>query len=193
MKLRLLVPSLALALTTIAAHAQVGLYLNPVVTRVSNSQTDTGTFAFLGQDTTSRIFGGVDFGGYYNFAHYAKADVGVDMRDTIQHANNASLNTFFVGLKVAAKPSEHTFKPYAQISVGAGRTKAPLNTVHISKLAYEGFVGVDKSISKHVDWRVVEIGYGSVSTISSGNFGGTVALPAAKLLTFSTGLVFRIP
>ena len=193
MKLRLLVPALALTLSCMAAHAQVGLYLNPVVTRVSNSQGDTGPFAFLGQNTTSRFFGGVDFGGYYDFAHYDKAVVGVDLRDTIQHANNASLNTFLVGLRVAGTPSPRNFKPYLQLSVGEGRTKAPLNTVHISKLAFEVFGGVDKTLSRHVDWRMVEVGYGSVSTISSGNFGGTVALPSARLLTFSTGLVFRVP
>jgi hypothetical protein len=82
MKLRFLVPAFALALTTIAAHAQIGLYFNPVVSRVSISTPDTGPFAFLGDNATSRIFGGVDFGGYYEFAHYAKADVSVDVRDS---------------------------------------------------------------------------------------------------------------
>jgi hypothetical protein len=157
MKLRFLVPAFALALTTIAAHAQIGLYFNPVVSRVSISTPDTGPFAFLGDNATSRIFGGVDFGGYYEFAHYAKADVSVDVRDAIQHGNNASLNSFMVGPRLAAKPMAYNLKPYAQFSVGAGRTKSPLSAAHIEKLQYGIYGGVDKSLNKHVglakSWR----------------------------------------
>lgn len=194
MKLRLLVPSLALALTTMAAHAQVGLYLNPVISRVSISTPDTAPFAFLGPDTTSRIFGGVDFGGYYDFAHYAKADVGLDLRDIIQHGNAASLNSFLVGLHVEAKPMAHSMKPYAQVSFGEARTKSPFSSIHVSKLEYAVFAGLDRPINRHVDWRIVEVGYGSATTVSSNSFGTVTAVPiaAAKILNFSTGLVFRI-
>jgi hypothetical protein len=191
MKLRLLVSSLALALGTMAAHAQVGLYFNPVVSRVSNSTPDSGPFAFLGQNGTSQIFGGVDFGGYYDFSHSPKFDVGFDMRDAIQHADNGSLNSFLVGLKVQAHPLAHNLKPYLQASVGAGRTKAPLSPIHITKLEYDIFGGVDKVLGKHVDWRIVEVGYGSVETIGSQTFGGGTSIPSAKLLNFSTGFVFR--
>ncbi len=192
MKLRFLAPALALALTTIAAHAQFGVYVNPVVSRISNSTADTGPFAFLGDGQKSQIFGGVDFGGYYDFAHYSKADVSVDMRDAIEHGNNASLNSFLVGLRLAAKPMAFGgIKPYAQFSVGAGRTRAPLTNAHVDRLQYGIFGGVDKAISKHVDWRIVEISYGSVTTISSQTFGGPTSIPAARVLGFSTGLVFR--
>ena len=192
MKLRLLVPSLALAITSIAAHAQVGIYLNPVVSRISNSTPDTGPFAFLGQNQTSQIFGGVDFGGYYNFAHYTKFDAGLDLRDTIEHGNAASLNSFLVGLKIEAKPMAHGLKPYGQISIGEGRTKSPLSPIHISKLEYGIFGGIDKPIASHVDWRIIEVGYGSTGTVSSATFGGQTPIDSAKLLNFSAGLVFRI-
>jgi hypothetical protein len=193
MKLRFLVPALALALTTIAAQAQIGLYLNPVVSRISNSTPDTGPFAFLGDGATSRVFGGVDFGGYYEFAHYAKSDISLDVRDTIQHGNNASLNSFMVGLRLAAKPMAFNLKPYAQVSVGAGRTKSPLSPVHIEEFQYGIYGGVDKPLNKHVDWRIVEVSYGSVKTVSSAIYGGTTPIPSASVLGFSTGLVFRIP
>ena len=42
MKLRYLATVVALALTTVALHAQVGLYFNPIAIRVSNSVVDTG-------------------------------------------------------------------------------------------------------------------------------------------------------
>jgi hypothetical protein len=191
MKLRFLALALALATTAMAAHAQVGLYLNPVVTRISNSTPDTGPFAFLGSGDTSRIFGGVDFGGYYTFSQGKSFDLSADMRDSIVHGNNASLNSFLVGLRVASKPLAYGLKPYVQLSVGAGRTKSPLNPVHISKLEYDLFAGVDKSLNKHVDFRAIEVGYGSVTTISSAIYGGQTPVPAAKLLNFSTGFVFK--
>ncbi len=193
MKLRFLVPALALAFATIAAHAQVGIYVNPVVSRISNSTADTGTFAFLGSGQTAQTFGGVDIGGYYEFAHYAKADLSVDMRDAIQHGNNASLNSFMVGLRLAAKPMAFNLKPYAQFSIGEGRTRPPLSQAHINRLQYGVYVGVDKPLNKHVDWRIVEISYDSVKTISSDTFQGATpnTFPAARVLGFSTGFVFR--
>jgi hypothetical protein len=195
MKLRFVVAALALASSTLAAHAQVGLYFNPVVSRVSNSVADTGPFAFLGQNTTSRIFGGVDFGGYYEFAHFEKFDVSADLRDVIQHGNSASLNSFLVGVRVSGKPFAHSLKPYGQLSIGAGRTEAQLSPEHISKLEYDIMAGVDRPLNRHVDWRILEIGYGSVTTISSSThgFAGQATVPAANLLNFSTGFVFRIP
>lgn len=192
MKLRFFVPAIALALTTLAAHAQVGIYFNPVVSRISNSKADTGSFAFLGDGQTAQTFGGVDFGGYYEFAHFAKSDVSVDVRDTIQHGNSASFNSFLVGARLAAKPMAFGLKPYGQFSVGEGRTKAPLSAAHINRLQYGIFGGLDKPLNKHVDWRIVEISYGSVSTISSANFEvGSPAFPNARVLGFSTGFVFR--
>jgi hypothetical protein len=195
MKLRFLVPALALALTTIAAHAQVGIYFNPVVSRISNSVADTGPFAFLGDGQKSQIFGGVDFGGYYEFAHYSKFDVSADMRDAIQHGNNASINSFMVGLRLAAKPMAFNLKPYVQASVGAGRTRASASEAHIDKLQYGIYAGVDRPFNKHVDWRIVEISYGSVSAISSATFIADpitpTTFPAPKILGFSTGFVFR--
>jgi hypothetical protein len=176
---------------TIAARAQVGVYLNPVGIHVSNSTADTGPFAFLGENSTSRTFYGVNFGGYYDFFHTDKADVGVDFRDSYTKGNNASLNSFLLGVRVAAKPIKYSFKPYAQLSVGVGSTKPPHSTVHISRFAYDIYGGVDYTLAKHVDFRVVEVGYGSLSTVSSANFNGQNSIPSSRLLSISTGLVFR--
>ncbi len=93
-----------------------------------------------------RSFGGVDFGGYYDFAHFSKADVGVDVRDAIEHGNNASLNSFWWALRLAAKPMAFAgLKPYVQFSVGAGRTRPPKSNAHIERLQYGIYVGVDKA------------------------------------------------
>jgi hypothetical protein len=213
MKLRSLVVCLAFALMNLAALAQdnpstidastastrgvgpsdVGLYVNPIGIHISNSQADTGTFAFLGNNTTSRTFYGAAIGGYANFFHAQKYDAGVDIRDIIVSANNANLNSFLVGGRIIAKPIAEKFKPYLQLSVGAGRSKPPQSTIHLTRLQYGIFGGLDYTLAKHVDFRAFELGYGSVSTINSGNFNGTTSFSASSLFSVSTGLVFRIP
>jgi hypothetical protein len=213
MKLRFLVPCLAFAVITLAARAQdnpspvnastasttgvgagdVGIYVNPVGIRISNSKADTGVFAFLGDNTTSRTFYGANIGGYVNFYHAQKFDAGVDIRDTIVTGNNASLNSFLVGGRIAAKPIAAGIKPYLQVSVGAGRSKPPTSTIHITRLQYGIYGGVDYTLHRHVDFRVIELSYGSVSTVNSGNFNGTNSFSASSMFGISTGLVFRVP
>ena len=193
MKLRSIAAVAVLALTALAARAQVGLYLNPVAIRVSNSNADHGSFAFLGDNSTSQVFYGYGFGGYYDFLHAGPLSAGFDVRESDLHANNAMLRSFLVGARVSAKPFRRPFKPYAQISVGVSTTKAPASTIHVSKFDYVLYGGVDYTLQKHIDWRVLEVGYGSLTTVSSADVGGggTLNIPAANQLSFSSGLVFR--
>jgi len=213
MKLQLLVVCVAFALMNLAALAQdnpstvnastasyialgpedVGLYVNPVGIHITNSQPDTGPFAFLGNNTTARMFWGANIGGYVNFYHHPKYDAGIDIRDSIVSGNNAHLNSFLVVGRIIAKPIAEKFKPYVQLSVGVGSSKPPTSTVHLSRLEYGIFGGLDYTLAKHVDFRAVDLGYGSVSTINSGNFNGATTFPASSLFSVSTGLVFRIP
>jgi hypothetical protein len=213
MKLRLLVVCLAFAVMNVSVFAQdnpspvnastastrgvgstdVGLYVNPIGIGIRNSMADTGTFAFLGNGTTSRTFYGAAIGGYVNFFHAQKYDAGLDIRDVLVSANNARLNSFLVGGRIAVKPIAEKFKPYVQLSVGVGSSKAPHSTVHVSKFQYGIYGGLDYTLAKHVDFRAVELGYGSVSTINSGNFNGPTTFPSSSLFSVSTGLVFRVP
>jgi hypothetical protein len=213
MKLRFLVPCFALALLNVAVLAQdnpspvtastasytgvgkgdVGLYVNPVAIRITNSQADTGTFAFLGDNSTSRVFWGAAIGGYVNFFHAQRFDAGIDLRDTIVKANNASLNSFLVSARFLAKPIAENFKPYLQVSVGVGSSKPPTSPIHLTRATYGVFGGLDYTLNRHVDFRAFELGYGAVTTINSGDFGGTVSFPSSRLLTISSGLVFRVP
>lgn len=213
MKLRFLVPCIAFVVMPLIAHAQdnpstvnpssasetsvgsgdVGLYVNPIGIHITNSKPDSGPFAFLGDNTTSRTFYGVDLGGYVNFYHAPKFDAGIDIRDIIVSGNGAHLNSFLVGGRVTAKPLANSFKPYLQLSVGAGSSKPAKSTVHLTRLQYGIFGGMDYTLSKHVDFRMFELGYGAVSTVSSGNFNGSTTFPASRLFSISTGLVFRVP
>src|ERR1017187_8109845 len=197
MKLRYLATVVFLALTTVAAHAQsqgnVGLYFNPIATRVSNTVVDSGPFAFLGQNSTSQIFYGYDLGGYYDFYHSGKLNAGLDMRFSDEHANNAMLKNFQAGVRVSGSPFTRPFKPYIEAAIGEGSTKAPASTVHVKKVDYGVYGGVDYTLARHVDFRILEIGYGSLTTVGSATVGqgGNIAIPASKLISFSSGLVFR--
>ena len=213
MKLRFLAVCLAFALMNLPAFAQenpspvnastasttgvgsgdIGLYVNPIGIGIRNSKPDSGPFAFLGNGATQRTFYGADFGGYVNFYHAQSYDAGIDIRDVAVTGNGARLNSFLVSGRIAAKPLAEKFKPYAQLSVGVGSSKAPHSTVRVSKFEFGIYGGLDYTLSKHVDFRAFELGYGSVSTINSGNFNGATTFPNSTLFSVSTGLVFRVP
>jgi hypothetical protein len=115
------------------------------------------------------------------------------MRFADLHANDAMLKDFLVGIRVSGQPFQRPFKPYIEAAIGEGSTKAPNSLVRVKKVDYGIFAGVDYPIQRHVDFRVFEIGYGSLTTVSSATVGagGNVAIPSSKLVDFSTGLVFR--
>jgi hypothetical protein len=192
MKFRLLAALIGFALLTGAAQAQIGIYVAPTFTNISNSTPDPGTFAFLGPNTTSRLFKGVSFGAYDDFYHSGKLDGGLDVRGGILRGDGAQLNSFLVGGRLAYKMSNPAIKPYGQLSLGVGSSKAATNPVHFSKFEYNIAGGVDYGFSSHVDWRVIEIGYGSVETISTDAITAAGSPPNSRMINFSTGLVFRI-
>ncbi|MBS1822736.1 MAG: hypothetical protein JST61_12310 [Acidobacteria bacterium] len=183
----------ALFMVPTVSRAQIGLYVNPVAARVSNSQADHGVFAFLGDGSTSRMFWGANLGGYYDRWHGEKYDAGIDIRDTIMGANNARLNNFLIGARVVATSWSPKWRPYAQLSGGVGTTRAPHSTVKTSRATFGAFVGADYKLSRVIDVRAFEIGYGSLTTISSATVGSAVtSFPSSNVLQVSAGLVFRI-
>ncbi len=197
MKLRYFATVVVLALTTVAAHAQsqgnVGLYFNPIAIRASNSNADSGPFAFLGQNATSKVFYGYNLGGYYDFYHAGSMSAGLDMRFADLHADNAMLKDFLAGIRVSAQPFSRPFRPYLEATLGNGRTKPQDATVRVSKLDYAIFGGVDYPLARHIDFRVFEVGYGSLVTVSTATVGagGNFPTKASTLINFSSGLVFR--
>jgi hypothetical protein len=199
MKLRHLatVVILVLILTTVAAHSQtqgnVGLYFNPIATRVSNSIVDNSSFSFLGQNSTSNVFYGYDFGGFYDVYHSGKFAVGLGLRYSDEHADNALLRNLLFGVRFSAAPFTRPIKPYIEASFGKGTSKGQVSTVHVGKVDYAINGGMDWTVAKHVDFRMFEIGYCSLTTASSATVGagGNIAIPASTLINFSSGLVFR--
>jgi hypothetical protein len=193
MKLLYSIALLALFLVPASSFAQVGIYVNPIATHVSTSEADHGVFAFLGDNTTSRMFWGVNMGAYYDRWHGQKYDLGLDVRDTITGANNARMNEFLVGARVVAKSWSPSWRPYVQLSGGAGTTRAPHSTVSTTRATWNVYAGADYRWTRYIDIKVMEVGYGTLTTISSASVGSAATtLPSANLLHFSAGLVFRI-
>lgn len=184
----------ASAATNVHAQSQgnFGLYLNPLATRFSNSQTDNSTSSFLGPNTTSRVFWGLQMGGYYDFFHSGPLTAGFTMRWSDQHGNNAAIRNFQVGLRVSGAVGTR-LHPYAEVTVGDASTKPESATVRVNKAAYTVYGGADYSLAKHVDFRAIEVGYGSVNTASQSTVGAGAGAnyPASTLLSFSSGFVFR--
>jgi hypothetical protein len=193
MKLWFAVVLSALFLIPVSSQSQDGLYVNPIAVRVSNSQPDSGPFAFLGEGTTSRTFWGASIGGYYDHFHGKNVDVGFDLRDVYVGANNARLNDFLIGVRVVAKNLSPSWRPYVQLSGGAGTTRAPHTSVRVSRGTYAVYAGADYKLGSHVDLRAIEVGYGSLATMSTAAIGNvTASYPSSNLLQVSAGLVFRI-
>ena len=191
MRLRYVLAAVVLAAVAASARAQVGVYINPVFTKISNNVPDTGPFAFLGEGATSRNLGGVDFGAYYNVSRGPGMKLGADVRDTTVHANNASLNIFSVALRVESAPLTHEIRPYVEVAAGAATSKAQQSQIHTTRGMFGVFGGIDYPLTRHIDFRVVELGYGSVTTQNSNIYGGPNPIGSSRMVHVSSGLVFR--
>jgi len=191
MNVRSLIVGAVIALVPIAVHAQTGLYLNPIAVRVSNSVADSGLYAFLGQNSKSEVFYGVNFGGYHDFTTPFPFKAGIEMRDSILHGDGAALNQFLTGLRISM-PFKH-LKPYIEPVVGAGTSRAPFTALHVTRVEYGVLGGVDYTTHHHIDFRLFELGYTNLITASSETIGASATIPASDLITFSAGIVFRFP
>ena len=194
MKLRSLIVAFAVSTAPFAMHAQTGLYVNPIAMSVKISTADHGTFAFLGNGGTQAMFYGVNMGGYYDFKTPYAFRAGIDVRDSILHSNDALLNNFLVGVRFSGHPFHNAgWKPYIEPVIGAGHSRAPATTVGVNKFEYGIYGGVDYATHHHIDFRLVEVGFSGLRTASSQTIGDSAAIPAATMISISSGFVFRFP
>src|SRR5580698_6457137 len=194
MKLRSFIVALAVAIAPVAMHAQTGLYLNPIAMSISNSTADHGTFAFLGNGNTHAMFYGVNMGGYYDFKTPYVFHAGLDVRDSILHSNDAFLNNFLVGVRFSGRQFRNTpLKLYIEPVIGAGTSRAPATNAQVTKFEYGIYGGVDYATHHHLDFRLVEVGFSGLRTASSQTIGDSATIPAASIITISSGFVFRFP
>jgi hypothetical protein len=199
----------ALATTTIA-HAQIGVYGTVTVNRLTGLQGSPNATGVV-NDSVDPIGGTA--GVYYDFMKLGPVRLGADLRGTITTSKQGAYATsrgagtrIYSGLG-GIRGTFHTpypiVKPYVQISAGIGRSDygllTPNTTVTVggssalitgeaihSNFQYEGFAGVDVRLLPVMDFRVVELGYGALTSFGSG--GHTYPIG-----TISSGLVFHLP
>lgn len=199
----------ALATTTLA-QAQLGVYGTVTVNRLTGIQSSPNATGQV-NDSVDPIGGTA--GVYYDFMKLGPVRLGADLRGTITDSKQgAYTNSRGGGTRIYSglggiRGSFHTpypiLKPYIQFSAGIGRSDygllTPNTTVTVggstaqitgeaihSNFQYEGFAGVDLRLLPVMDFRVVEVGYGALT--SFGTTGHTY--PMGSL---SSGIVFHLP
>jgi hypothetical protein len=179
MKLRWLTFLLTLAMSTSAAHGQVGIYGNFATLHLSNNGANSWSY-------------GPGGGIYYDFVHLGPIHIGGDLRGNVLWGNQVNYWSGLGGVRVVVKPPLLPFRVYGQGSAGVGGTKASGNVGNLpnsynNKFQWDVFGGTDVTLLPHIDWRVVELGYGRMSGATS----GTVA-PSVGVFTLSSGIVLRL-
>ena len=197
--------------TTAIAHAQIGVYGTVTVNRLTGIQGSPNAAGSVVNDSVDPVGGGG--GVYYDFKTLGPIRLGADLRGSITtskqgaYTNSRGAGTRIYsglgGIRAVFHTPYPTLKPYIQASAGIGRSDygllTPNTTVTVggssaqttgeaihNNLQFEGFAGVDFRVLPIMDFRVVELGYGALT--SFGTSGHTYPIG-----TISSGLVFHLP
>jgi hypothetical protein len=205
----LFLAAVALA-STASAHAQLGVYGEFTVDRLSNIQSSP--LLLLPPSTPPIVppavnpvdpLGGTG-GVYYDFLKLGPVKLGADLRGSIlttkrgayvgANGGGARIYSSLGGVRAVIHTPLAPLKPYIQFSAGLGRSdyglsKTVLNTGHIiiyNNFEYEGLAGLDIKLLPIMDWRVAEFGYGGLNPF------GTLShnYPIKQV---SMGFVFHLP
>jgi hypothetical protein len=182
MRLHLLRILLVLAVSTAAASAQVGIYGNFATVHLTDNSGSANSWTY-----------GPGGGVYYDFLHFGPIRIGADLRGNRLWGDEVDYWSGLGGLRLVVKPPVLPFRAYVQGSAGVGGSKASGNTGNLpnsysNKFQYDVFGGADFTVLPHIDWRVVELGYGRMSGIGNGS-----ASTSSGVFTLSSGIVLRLP
>jgi hypothetical protein len=194
------------AVATASAHAQLGVYGEFTVDRLSNiassplpAPTTTGPNA---RANTADPIGGTG-GIYYDFMKLGPVKLGADLRGTIlttKRGANVSFNdsgtriySALGGVRAAFHTPFVPLKPYIQVSAGLGRTDYGLSNttstgqvILYNNFEYEGLAGLDIKLLPIMDWRVAEFGYGGLNPF--GTYSHNYPIKQVSM-----GFVFHLP
>ena len=164
------------AFITAAAHAQVGIYGTVIASHVNNPSTSQSIS--FGGTNTSYWSTGAGVGIYYDAYHLGPVSLGLDLRGS----RADKVKTGLGGVRVALHPPILPLKPYVEGLVG-GTSASNIYSASSTNFVYEIVGGVDYTIIPHIDFRLVEIGGGKISTGIT-----TASTPRSSLLTVSSGI-----
>ena len=196
-----------------SAHAQVGVYGEFTVDRLSNIVSSP--LPPLSTDPVDTRMNTVDpLGGtggvYYDFLKLGPVKLGFDARGSIVttkrgayvHFNGqgARIYSALGGVRASFKTKYAPLKPYLQISAGLGRSDYGLFTttevgnvpvtsgkvVLYDNFEYMGLAGLDIKLLPIMDWRVAEFGYGGLDPF--GTYSHNYPIKQVSM-----GFVFHLP
>jgi hypothetical protein len=165
-------------------HAQLAVYGKGDLNRYTLNETSP---------SSTYTFHGAGVGIYDDFLHLGPVRFGMDVRGDLETTDKLQYQSVLAGFRVVGKLPVLPFRPYAEALIGEGgtRDKGPYavgitNVPYAHKLTYALLTGLDWSIFPHIDFRVLEIGYGRQS--ESTGFNTTTS---DSMLLLSSGVVVR--
>lgn len=172
-----------------SARAQTSVYGTVTVDHVTGIKCQGTTCG--SNDGTINPVGGMG-GVSYDLRSVGPVRLGVDVRASSVVGNkNAAIYSNFPrpriysvlgGVRASFKTPLVQLKPYVEGLVGYGRSNFAA-TPYASGLEFRGLAGVDLSLLPALDFRVVELGVGSLR-----NTGNSYSIES-----ISTGVVFHLP
>jgi hypothetical protein len=157
------------------AMAQTALYGAFSATHVNNAGVADGTWLY-----------GPTFGMYRDTSHTTPVHLGYDVRASFVGGGGVSMQDLLLSPRISLHMRMIPLSPYAQIGGGITRvsqTGTPSTTTTNTEFEYQILGGVDWTLLPHVQWRVLEYSYGSVSGMGA----------SFNPKSISSGVVFRIP
>jgi hypothetical protein len=201
-----LVLAAVIAATTVSAHAQLGVYGEFTVDRLSNIASSplpqiSSPLANTRNNTVDPI-GGTG-GVYYDFLKLGPVKLGADLRGTILttkrgayvnfNGSGARIYSALGGVRAVFKTPFVPLKPYIQASAGLGRSDYGLSNttstgqvIVYNNFEYEGLAGLDVKLLPIMDWRVAEFGYGGLNPF--GTYSHNYPIKQVSM-----GFVFHLP
>lgn len=171
------------AVVPCTARAQYGAYINFNAQHIDSSARNIS-------DTAGSLSDGVwlfgpQFGIYDDFLHEGPLHLGVDLRGSILSRGDAKFNNGMAGLVASVQSHALPVRPYVMVSAGVAGFNYGRKQEMTNMLQYEISGGVDTTIFPRIDWKLVEVGGGGLSTFGSGQQG------ANGTFHISTGLAIR--
>lgn len=197
-----------------AAHAQAGVYIGYQATQL-HGITCFEPATIQCSSTGGKVNpAGFQAGAYYDFRNVGPVRLGIDFRGGVMHSSKSATSsaggkdtTVLDNALLGVRGTFHTplpwLNPYAQISVGYGRSNAtlpfgesqenpPTPRLEDNYIMYEGFAGLSIPIFPMIDLRPIELGIGNMNRF--GNSGATVDGPSSVgVLSIGASVVFHLP
>jgi hypothetical protein len=183
MKLRSITTLLAFALASAAAQSQVAAYATFDAQQFTRNGILANPPAGSSNSDTAWLYGPTA-GAYFTITHYPKLGklpplktgpiaLGIDVRGDFLRTNSRySRSDGYLNIRITPKKPMAFGVPYIEGGFGIGHTKTPAQLSYTNNLAYMFAIGVDRSLKKHIDWRIVEAGAGFLGNYNSGFSNG---------------------